>query len=218
MDTQKIVLDIRKQVGALHQLRHPSKGVVVEVPGFQEAVDRRNRLMRKLVDHQRKLPTLLRRKDLIERTKRRWGHIRNRLDEGDPTFTLHMEVRGDQVIGVSFDDFEQARTLFIAQDGLKAINSALYQFAKRAKAEKAYVVIHDFQNMTERFKEVGITLPKMETIDTAYTTMVITGQKQSAVEAGRMVGVHRDDYESFGNYLFAVARAYAAVPDIMTLG
>jgi hypothetical protein len=211
VNTERYQLDIKRQVTAIHKIKHPSKGVVVEVPGFQEYVDRRTNLMRRLREHKTNMVDIQKLISRIHANERRWGHIRREAVNA-PIATL----------SVVFQD-GTPRGFMINFEGRTAVVMANAPEAQEAlqdlwvETSNGFVVLHSLRLLEDNFQAMGLKLPDFtKTVDTAQVASLFKAFRghdtPSSIVFGDHLGIRRDHYPDQGAFLRAIFDTLVARP------
>jgi hypothetical protein len=210
MQTLPIIRSIRNQVSDLHKRRHPAKGVVADVPGFDEAVARRSNLMKRLREHDSKMEKIMLRNRRIASNGRRFGYIQQGINNGAPLATLTVLWVDDQPGGFTITT-KTGSTAYSVFD-LAATQDRLDEFA--ADYTEGYVAFHSEMLISENFAKMGLRWPDFaKTIDTNHIAILVINDgdiKPTSAEIGRRLGVNRDDSTSFEEFMFDMVETMIA--------
>lgn len=214
MDYNRLSESIKRDISGLYQRRFPEKGVEVPIPGFDEAINRRKELLRRVSRHVTESGTRRRKRERLERTQRRMAHVRNELDQGARLIAVAAVWHRDAVIGVEINGPDGPETLMVGQITVGEINKRLADLARDMNRLGDFLVCHNVDMLRSNFAASGIRLPMFEkTLDTAQFSMVIYSESMSSAYMGEQVGVLRSDYPSHGAYMAALASHYVNTPD-----
>lgn len=205
MDTNRVSAAIRRQVGALHQRRHPSKGVVVEFEGFADEVARRTQLLKRLSKHTAARDAAILMRSRRARNQRRLNYIKAEIDEGSPLSVLSIMWENDEPNGFQITTRtgnSRVTNHFFSDD--KWAQDALSALFRRDGA----VILHSYRLVEENLSAMGFTIPNSNrVIDTALLGLMLPNRgpdTPSSTEVGNLLGIQRSDYSSYDAYMFAL--------------